>query len=57
MLPSDLSLAAQGVADGELLALVPAGAAERYGPLIENVSTALARWASEHFVRVCAKTR
>jgi type VII secretion integral membrane protein EccD len=54
-LAADLSLAAQGVADGELLALVPAQAAQRYGPNIENVSTALARWASEHFPVVSAR--
>jgi type VII secretion integral membrane protein EccD len=48
-LAADLSLAAQGVADGELLALVPARAAQRYGPTVENVSTALARFAQEHF--------
>ncbi len=56
MLPSDLSLAAHNVADGDVLALVPAGAAERYGPVVENVSTALAQYASDHFVRVTAKT-
>ena len=53
-LAADLSLAAQGVADGELLALVPARP-QRYGPNIENVSTALARWASEHFPVVSAR--
>jgi type VII secretion integral membrane protein EccD len=54
-LSPELSLAAQGVADGELLALVPAGAGQRYGPNIENVSTALARWASQHFPVVSAR--
>ena len=54
-LAADLSLAAQGVADGELLALVPATAAQRYGPNIENVSTALARFAQEHFPVVSAR--
>jgi hypothetical protein len=33
-----------------------AGRAERYGPVVENVSTALAQYASDHFVRVTAKT-
>jgi type VII secretion integral membrane protein EccD len=55
VLSAELSLAAQGVADGELLALVPAGTAQRYGPNIENVSTALARWAQEHFPTVSAR--
>jgi type VII secretion integral membrane protein EccD len=54
-LSADTSLAAQGVTDGELLALVPAGAAQRYGPNIENVSTALARWAQDHFPMVSAR--
>jgi type VII secretion integral membrane protein EccD len=54
-LSADLSLSAQGYADGELLALVPAGTAQRYGPNIENVSTALARWAQEHFPSVSAR--
>ena len=54
-LTADLSLAAQGVFDGELLALVPAGGAQRYGPNIENVSTALARFAQEHFPVVSAR--
>lgn len=51
-LAGDTSLAAQGVADGELLALLPADRAVRYTPNIENVSTALARWAREHFPTV-----
>jgi type VII secretion integral membrane protein EccD len=54
-LSADASLAAQGVTDGELLTLVPAGAAQRYGPNIENVSTALARWAQDHFPMVSAR--
>jgi type VII secretion integral membrane protein EccD len=54
-LAADLSLAGQGVADGELLALVPAGTAQRYGPNIENVSTALARFAQDHFPVVSAR--
>lgn len=55
-LTSDLSLAAHNVADGDLLALLPAGDAERYGPVVENVSTALAHYASERFTRVSAAT-
>lgn len=51
-LAGDTSLAAQGVTDAELLALVPAERAVRYTPNIENVSTALARWAREHFPTV-----
>ncbi|MBV8861951.1 MAG: type VII secretion integral membrane protein EccD [Mycobacterium sp.] len=51
-LAADLSLAAQGVADADLLAFVPAGAAQRYEPNIENVSTAIARWAKNHFPTV-----
>jgi type VII secretion integral membrane protein EccD len=54
-LSAELSLAAQGVSDGELLALVPAGTAQRYGPNIENVSTALARWAQQQFPMVSAR--
>jgi type VII secretion integral membrane protein EccD len=53
-LAGELSLSAQGVSDGELLALVPASAAQRYGPKIENVSTALARYAQQHFPMVSA---
>jgi type VII secretion integral membrane protein EccD len=55
-LASDVSLAGHNITDGEVLALLPAGKAERYGPVVENVSTALAQYASEHFVRVTAKT-
>jgi type VII secretion integral membrane protein EccD len=55
MLSGELSLAAQGIADGELVALVPAQAAQRYGPKIENISTALARYAQEHFPMVSAR--
>ena len=57
VLSGDASLAAQGVLDGDLLALVPAGAGQRYGPNIENVSTALARWAKDHFPAVSAARR
>ena len=53
-LSGDASLAAQGVVDGDLLALVPAGTGQRYGPNIENVSTALARWAKDQFPAVSA---
>jgi type VII secretion integral membrane protein EccD len=55
-LASDVSLAGHNIADGDVLALLPAGRAERYGPVVENVSTALAQYASDHFVRVTAKT-
>jgi type VII secretion integral membrane protein EccD len=55
-LASDVSLAGHNIADGDVLALVPAGSAERYGPVVENVSTALAQYASDHFVRVTART-
>ena len=53
-LSGDASLVAQGVVDGDLLALVPAGSGQRYGPNIENVSTALARWAKDQFPAVSA---
>lgn len=55
-LASDVSLAGHNIVDGDVLALVPAGRAERYGPVVENVSTALAQYASDHFVRVTAQT-
>ncbi|MGH3677631.1 MAG: type VII secretion integral membrane protein EccD [Mycobacterium sp.] len=55
-LESDVSLAGHNIVDGEVLVLVPAGTGERYGPVVENVSTALAQFASEHFVRVSAQT-
>ena len=55
-LASDVSLAGHNIADGDVLALVPAGKAERFGPVVENVSTALAQYASDHFVRVTART-
>ncbi|HEX3286344.1 MAG TPA: type VII secretion integral membrane protein EccD [Mycobacterium sp.] len=55
-LASDVSLAGHNIADGDVLALVAAGKAERYGPVVENVSTALAQYASDHFVRVSAQT-
>jgi ESX secretion system protein EccD len=54
-LATDVSLAGHNIVDGDVLALVPAGKAERYGPVVENVSTALAQYASEHFVRVSAQ--
>lgn len=54
-LSDELSLAAQGISDGELLALVPTQAAQRYGPKTENVSTALARYAQEHFPTVSVR--
>jgi type VII secretion integral membrane protein EccD len=55
-LASDVSLAGHNIVDGDVLVLVPVGSAERYGPVVENVSTALAQYASEHFVRVSAQT-
>ncbi len=55
-LASDVSLAGHNIVDGDVLALIPAGTAERYGPVVENVSTALAQYASDHFVRVSAQT-
>jgi type VII secretion integral membrane protein EccD len=54
LLAGNLSLAAQGVNDADLLAFVPAGSAQRYEPNIENVSAAIARWAKEHFPAVTA---
>jgi type VII secretion integral membrane protein EccD len=54
-LAADVSLAAQGVADADLLAFVPADAAQRYEPNIENVSTAIARWAKNYFPTVTAR--
>jgi type VII secretion integral membrane protein EccD len=55
-LASDVSLAGHNIVDGDILVLTPAGTAERYGPVVENVSTALAQYASQHFVRVSAAT-
>ncbi len=55
-LAADVSLAGHHIVDGDILVLMPAGTAERYGPVVENVSTALAQYASEHFVRVTAET-
>ena len=52
LLAGNLSLAAQGVSDGDLLAFVPAVNAQRYEPNIENVSAAIAKWAKEHFPAV-----
>jgi type VII secretion integral membrane protein EccD len=54
MLAGDLSLAAQGVNDADLLAFVPAASAQRYEPNIENVSAGIAKWAKEHFPAVTA---
>jgi type VII secretion integral membrane protein EccD len=54
MLAGNLSLAAQGVNDADLLAFVPAASAQRYEPNIENVSAAIAKWAKEHFPAVTA---
>lgn len=54
MLSGKLSLAAQGISDGELLAFVPTPSAQRYEPNIENVSAAIAKWAKEHFPAVTA---
>ena len=52
VLSPDLSLAAHNIADGEVVALMPARSAQRYGPVVENVSTALARYATQHFPMV-----
>ena len=54
-LAGNLSLAAQGINDADLLAFVPAGAAQRYEPNIENVSAAIATWAKQHFPAVSAR--
>jgi type VII secretion integral membrane protein EccD len=54
LLSGNLSLAAQGVSDADLLAFIPASKAQRYEPNIENVSAAIARWAKEHFPAVSA---
>lgn len=54
LLAGNLSLAAQGINDGDLLAFIPAGTAQRYEPNIENVSAALAKWARAHFPAVSA---
>ncbi|KPN47687.1 type VII secretion integral membrane protein EccD [Mycobacterium intracellulare] len=55
MLAGNLSLAAQGISDADLLAFVPAGSAQRYEPNIENVSAAIATWAKQHFPAVSAR--
>ena len=55
MLAGNLSLAAQGINDADLLAFIPAPNAQRYEPNIENVSTAIAKWAKEHFPAVSAR--
>lgn len=54
-LAPELSLASQQVKDGELLVLAAAPAAQRYEPVIESVSTALARYAAQHFALVSAR--
>lgn len=54
LLAGNLSLAAQGVNDADLLAFVPAAKAQRYEPNIENVSAAIAKWAKAHFPAVSA---
>lgn len=54
LLAGNLSLAAQGINDADLLAFVPASKAQRYEPNIENVSAAIAKWAKEHFPAVSA---
>jgi type VII secretion integral membrane protein EccD len=53
-LDAGVGLAEHGIRDGDLLALLPAGTSERYPPVVENISTALARWAGEHFPAVSA---
>ncbi|MUL48354.1 type VII secretion integral membrane protein EccD [Mycobacterium sp. CBMA293] len=55
MLTGNLSLAAQGVTDADLLAFVPASSAQRYEPNHENVSAALARFAKANFPAVSIK--
>jgi len=55
LLAGNLSLAAQGVNDADLLAFVPAASAQRYEPNIENVSAAIAKWAKEHFPAVSTR--
>jgi type VII secretion integral membrane protein EccD len=54
LLADNLSLAAQGIHDAELLAFLPARSAQRYEPNIENVSAAIATWAKAHFPAVSA---
>ncbi|MDQ2636950.1 MAG: type VII secretion integral membrane protein EccD [Actinomycetota bacterium] len=54
LLAGNLSLAAQGVNDADLLAFVPAEKAQRYEPNVENVSAAIAKWAKAHFPAVSA---
>jgi type VII secretion integral membrane protein EccD len=46
------SLDEAGVLDGDALWLLPAGATERFEPVTENVSTAVAREAERQFERV-----
>lgn len=54
LLVGNLSLAAQGINDADLLAFIPAAKAQRYEPNIENVSAAIAKWAKDHFPAVSA---
>ncbi len=54
LLSGNLSLAAQGINDADLLAFIPHSKAQRYEPNIENVSAAIARWAKKHFPAVSA---
>lgn len=51
-LDPQVSLDDAGVVDGDLLWLLPVEAAERFEPIIEEVSTALARSARAQFSRV-----
>ena len=46
------SLDEAGVLDGDALWLLPAEATERFEPVTENVSTAIAREAKRQFERV-----
>lgn len=55
LLAGNLSLAAQGIHDADLLAFIPAAKAQRYEPHVENVSAAIAKWAKEHFPAVSAR--
>ena len=50
------SLDDSGIVDGEVLWLLPADATERFAPVIEEVSTALARSARQQFPRVDVTT-
>lgn len=50
------SLDDSGIVDGEILWLLPADATERFAPVVEEVSTALARSARQQFPRVDVTT-